>query len=166
LHERNGKEETRLLRESLELQRAELRILHRIERELLPTRITKSVVNQFLGEEIMAINALVFNVGQTSINTIIPLLADGVTPSGGVLSNVVVTFSDQSATFVVNPDNTVAFTAVIASTGPVNGSTAVTVTDTDGAVSTWTVAFTVTTNQVVPPAQLTQSVTNSFSTPV
>jgi len=113
-------------------------------------------------------NALVFNVGQTSVDTVTPLLADGVTPSGGTVSSVVVTFSDPSATAVVQPDNTILFTGVAASSGPVSGSTACTVTDTDGAVSTWNQAFTVTTNAVTPPpppSQLTQSVANVFSTP-
>ncbi len=114
----------------------------------------------------MANNALVFNVGQTSTDTITPLLADGVTPSGGTVSNVAVTFSDPSATAAVQPDGTILFTGVAASTGPITGSAACTVTDTDGAVSTWNQAFTVTTNAVVPPAQLTQSVANVFSTPV
>lgn len=113
----------------------------------------------------MANNVLVFNVGQTSTDTITPLLADGVTPSGGVLSNVAVTFSDPSATAVVQPDNTILFTGVAASSGPISGTTSCTVTDTDGVVSTWNTAFTVQTNSVVPPAQLTQSVANVFSTP-
>jgi hypothetical protein len=122
----------------------------------------------FSGDSIMADNTLVLNVGQTSIDTITPRLADGVTASGGVLSLVVVTFSDPSATFVLNPDNTVTFTGVAASAAPVSGSIACTVTDTDGVVSTWTVPFTVQTNGTVappPPAQLTQSVANVFSTP-
>lgn len=127
---------------------------------------TASITNKFSGAN-MANNALVFNVGQTSVDTITPLLADGVTPSGGTLSNVVVTFSDPSATFVLNADNTVTFTAVAASTGgtPVNGTTQATVTDTDGAVATFSQGFTVLVNAVVPPSQLTQSIANVFSTP-
>lgn len=130
-----------------------------------PKPITVSVVDRFSGEIPMANGALVFNVGQTSIDTITPLLADGVTPSGGVVSNVVITFSDPSATFVINPDNTVTFTAVAASTAPVSGTRACTITDTDTAVSTWSSSFTVLVNAVVPPAQLTQSVVDVFSTP-
>jgi hypothetical protein len=133
--------------------------------ELAPIPETASIANIFSGDSNMADNALVFTVGQTSIDTITPLLADGVTPSGGVVSNVVITFSDPSATFVVNADQTVTWTAVAASTGAVSGSTAATVTDTDGAVSTWNQEFTVQTNAVVPPAQLTQSIVNRFSTP-
>lgn len=143
------------------------RKLNQIEREIdqKHQHITDSVANVFTGEFKMADNALVFNVGQTSIDTLTPRLADGSTPSGGVISNVVVTFSDPSATFVLNPDNTVTYTAVAASSGPISGSTALTITDTDGIVSTWNIPFTVQTNGVIPPAQLTQSVSNVFSVP-
>ena len=115
-------------------------------------------------------NALVFNVGQTSQASIVPLLADGVTPSGGTLSNVVYTFSDPSATVVLNSDGvTATCTGVAGSSGPVAGTAACTVTDTDGVVSTWTQAFTITTNAVTPPPpppqQLTQSISVQFSTP-
>ncbi len=113
----------------------------------------------------MADNTLVMNVGQTSTGTITPLLADGTTPSGGVVSNVVVTFSDPSATFVLNADNTITFTGVAASTGAVSGTVAFTVTDTDSAVSQWSDAISVTVNGVVPPEQLTQSAPVIFSTP-
>jgi len=135
-----------------------------IQADLSPK--TASITNKFSGVN-MANNALVFNVGQTSIDTITPLLADGVTPSGGAVSNVIVTYSDPSATFVVNSDNTVTFTAVAASTGgtPVNGTTQATITDTDGAVATFSQGFTVLVNAVVPPSQLTQSIANVFSTP-
>lgn len=112
-------------------------------------------------------NALVFAVGQTSTASIVPLLADGVTPSGGALSNVAYTFSDPSATVVLNLDGvTAAVTGVAASTGPVTGSASATVTDTDGVVSTWTQPFTIQTNAAVPPAQLTQSVAVQFAPPV
>lgn len=113
----------------------------------------------------MADNALEFHVGQTSIDTITPRLADGTTPSGGKVSNVAITFTDPSATFVVNADDTVTFTAVSPTAGgtPVKGTTACTVTDTDGVVSTWTQVFTVLVT--APPAQLTQSIANVFSTP-
>jgi hypothetical protein len=171
-----------LLRETLEAVRAGNKTAHRSFEELqaqtgfleqieINTRlikpITASITNVFSGDSLMANNALVFNVGQTSIDTITPLLADGVTPSGGTLSNVIVTFSDPSATFVLNPDNTVTFTAVAASTGgtPVNGTTQATVTDTDGAVATFSQGFTVLVNAVVPPSQLTQSIANVFSVP-
>lgn len=132
-----------------------------------PHRLTHSVANIFTGDSNMANNALVFNVGQTSIDTPTGFLADGVTPSGGVVSNLAVTFSDPSATAVINADGvTITFTGVAASNGPVSGSTSFTITDTDGVVSQWVQPFTVTTNAVPPPpAQLTQSVANMFSTP-
>ena len=114
----------------------------------------------------MANNILVFSVGQTSTDTITPLLADGVTPSGGTVSNLTVAFSDPSATVSVNGPDTALFTATASSTGgPVTGTTQCTVTDSDGAVSTWTQTFTVQVNAVVPPDQLTQSIANVFSTP-
>lgn len=112
----------------------------------------------------MANNVLVLNVGQTSQASIVPLLADGITPSGGVLSNVAYSFSDPSATVVLNPDGlTATCTGVAASTGPVTGSATCTVTDTDGVVSQWTQSFTIQTNAVA--AQLTQSIAVQFTAP-
>jgi hypothetical protein len=158
----------RQLEELIELERAELRSLREIANELKPKHLTASISNVFTGESPMANNVLVFNVGQTSIDTITPLLADGVTLSGGTLSAVSVTFSDPSATAVLNPDNTITFTGVADSAGvAVGGTVTATVTDTDGAVFTFTQAFTVTTIAVTPPppAQLTQSIANVFSVP-
>lgn len=168
----------RILRELEEGERRDKRIeddlayvahvVRKIEREIARQHqpLTASVANVFTGDIPMADNVLVLNVGQTAIDTLTPRLADGVTPSGGVVSNVVVTFSDPSATAAVQPDNTVLFTGVAASVGPISGSTSLTITDTDGVVSTWNVPFTVQTNAVPPPPQqLTQSVANVFSTP-
>jgi hypothetical protein len=153
----------------------EIHLLEEIRHELKevleilrPKHLTKSVANIFSGDLIMENNVLVFNVGQISTDTISPFLTDGVTPSGGVLSNVAVSFSDPSATAVVQSDNTVLFTGVADSAGvAISGSTFFTITDTDSAVSTWTIPFTVQTIGVTPPpsAQLTQSVSNVFSTP-
>ena len=153
--------------ETLRLVLRELRVIT-CELEPPPSPTTKFVVNRFSGDSLMADNILVLNVGQTSIDTLTPRLADGVTPSGGVVSNVAVAFSDPSATAVLQPDNTILFTSVVASTSPVAGSVSLTITDTDGAVSQWTVPFTVQTKAVTPPppGQLTQSVANVFSTPV
>lgn len=175
-HRRPKKDDSKLLQTEKEILRVEEEILretretHReveeIERLLHPHRLTKSVANVFSGDTIMANNVLVFNVGQTSIDTLTPFLTDGVTPSGGVVSSVSVTFSDPSATAVVQPDNTILFTGVADSAGvSVSGSNSFTITDTDGVVSTWNVPFTVQTIGVTPPTQLTQSVANVFSTP-
>ena len=132
-----------------------------------PKTLTASIANIFSGASItMANNALVLNVGQTSTDTVTPLSADGVTPSGGVVSNLTVAFSDPSATASVSGANTLLVTGVAASAGPISGSVSCTVTDTDGVVSQWTQGFTVQTNGVVPPAQLTQSLVNVFSTPL
>jgi hypothetical protein len=145
------------------MQRETLELLHEVLRRLRPKPITAHVANVFRGGTQMADNVLVFNVGDTAVDTLTPRLADGVTPSGGVVSGVTVSFSDPSATAVVQADGTILFTGVAASTSPVSGSASCTVTDTDGVVSTWTVAFTVTTNAVAPPPQqLTQSVANVF----
>lgn len=156
--------EQEILRETRETHRE----VEEIEHLLRPHRLTKSVVNVFSGDIPMPNNVLVFNVGQTSIDTITPFLADGVTPSGGVVSGVSVTFSDPSASFVINPDNTVTFTGVADSAGvAVSGTTSCSVQDTDSVVSTWTTAFTIQTIGVTPPppTQLTQVVSNVFSTP-
>lgn len=141
--------------------------LRAIRRELKPKRITAAIAVKFSGDT-MANNALVLNVGQTSQASIVPFLADGVTPSGGTVSNVSYTFSDPSATVVVNADLlTATVTGVAASTGPVSGSASCTVVDTDGVSSTWNQPFTIQVNAVTPPPpeQLTQSVAVQFSTP-
>jgi hypothetical protein len=156
----------RQLEELIELERAELRSLREIANELKPKQLTASIAVDFTGDIPMPNNALTLNVGQTSQASIQPLLADGVTPSGGTLSAVSYTFSDPSATVVLNADGlTATVTGVAASTGAITGTASCTVTDTDGVVSTWNQAFTVTTLGVVPPAQLTQSVAVQFSTP-
>ena len=149
------------------------KILHRLEYQHPcppcppPPTLTHSITNQFSGDNTaMANNALVFAVGQTSTDTVTPLLADGITSSGGVVSNLTITFSDPSASVTVNGPATALFTALAPSTaGPVVGTTQCTVTDTDGAISQWTQTFTVLVNAVVPPSQLTQSIANVFSTP-
>ncbi len=146
------------------------RLLHELRRELKqPKIVTRSIAVRFTGEHQMANNALILNVGQTSQASIEPLLADGVTPSGGVVSAVSYTFSDLSATVALNPDGvTATVTGVAPSSGPVSGSAACTVTDTDGVVSTWVQAFTIQTNAVPPPpppSQLTQSVAVQFTPP-
>ena len=129
------RDENSLLRTIAAEQIAAQQLLQRIVDNTNPRQLTQKVVNIFSGDSIMANNALVVN------------------------------FSDPSATAVVQPDNTVLFTGVADSAGvAVAGSTALTITDTDGVVSQWTVAFTVTTVGP-PPQQLTQSVANVFSTP-
>ena len=148
------------------------RSLRQIERDiklilhlLKPKPLTAAVAVCFTGDSFMA-NSLVLNVGQTSTASIQPLLADGVTASDGVVSGVSYTFSDPSATVVLNPDGVTALvTGVAASTGPISGSAACTVTDIDGVVSTWTQAFTIQTDAVVSPEQLTQGIAVNFTTP-
>jgi hypothetical protein len=148
--------------DSLEVLREILHAVREIRQQLLHRPLTARIAIDFGGN----MNALSLNVGQSSIGTITPLLADGVTPSGGTLSNVIWTFSDPSTTMVVNPDNTATFTGVAA--GTASGTAACTVTDTDEAVAQFSQGFTVTVAAVVPPpppTQLTQSIGVSFSTP-
>jgi hypothetical protein len=141
-------------------------LLREILKALKPKTLTASIAVIFTGDFPMPNNALTLNVGQTSQASIVPLLADGVTNSGGVVSAVTYTFADPSAMVVLNPDGlTATVTGVAASTGAISGSAACTVTDTDGVTSTWTQAFTITTSGVVPPAQLTQSVAIQFTAP-
>ena len=99
----------RLLRESKENAEEIARVLHivrEIERELRPQPqpLTRSIAVQFTGEPPMPNNALTLNVGQTSQASIQPLLADGITPSGGTLSAVSYSFADPSATVVLNAE--------------------------------------------------------------
>lgn len=153
-----------------ELEERNNRLLHDILHRLQPKhQLSAFAAVQFSGEVIMANNVLALNVGQASTASPITFLADGVTPSGATYSGATYTFSDPSATVVLNSDGvTATVTGVAASSGPVSGSVAFTATDTDGAVSQWTVPFTVTTSAVAPPpppSQLSQSAALQFSTP-
>jgi len=163
----------RLLKKIEEEQEMLIHAVRKIEKELRHHHhhqpLTASIEIQFTGESPMPNNALTLNVGQTSQASILPLLADGITPSGGTLSAVSYSFADPSATVVINADNlTATVTGVAASTGAVTGVAACTVTDSDGVVSTWSQTFTVTTSGITPPpppTQLTQSIAVQFSTP-
>jgi hypothetical protein len=162
-------------KEDLETLRLILHELQGIRRELEPPQppppppstISRFSAVQFTGESMN--NALALTVGQTSTASPITYLADGVTPSGATYSAATYTFSDPSATVALNSDGVTALvTGVAASAGPVSGSVTFTATDTDGAVSTWTNGFTITTSAVVPPpppSQLSQSSALTFSTP-
>ena len=149
-----------------------LKIVHEIEREVRPhpQPISRFSAVQFIGGSIpMADNALVLNIGQTSTASPITFLADGVTSSGATYSAATYTFSDPSATVVLNPDGVTAIvTGVAASAGPISGSVSFTATDTDGAVSTWVNPFTITVNGITPPpppTQLSQFSGLQFSVP-
>jgi len=139
--------------------------LHKILVYIQPKPLTAAIAVRFTGATMA--NSLTLNVGQTSQASIVPLLADGITPSGGVLTNVAYTFSDPSATVVLNADGlTATVTGVAASTTAIKGTATCTVTDTDGVVSTWSQDFTIQTNAVIVPTQLTQSIAVEFTTPV
>lgn len=155
---------TKVLEVLVEIRDDVRRILHYLK----PKPITRFIAVRFLGANAMSNNVLVFNVGQTSQASILPLLADGVTPSGGTVSNVAYNFNDPSATVVLNADGLTATCTGVADSGgaAVSGNATCTVTDTDGVVSQWTQQFTIQTNGVTPPQQLTQSVAVQFSDPV
>lgn len=129
--------------------------------------LTRSIAVRFTGDIPMADNILVLNVGDRFTASIQPFLADGVTPSGGVLSNVSYSFADPSATVVLNSDSTTAtVTGVADSAGvAVGGIATATVTDTDGIISQWSQAFTIQTGGITPPppGQLTQSIAVQFT---
>lgn len=165
----NMPQRNQLLKEVLEETRRNNTLLREILHHLKPQTLSRSSAVQFKGEKIMANNALVLNVGQTSTATPITFLSDGVTPAGATYSAATYTFSDPSATVVLNPDGLTAIvTGVAASTGAISGSVTFTATDTDGAVSTWVNPFTITTNAVQPPpppSQLSQSSALQFSVP-
>lgn len=162
-----GIEDSKILKELASLMRELVHLLKQILHHR-PQRSHSAAV-QFSGETTMPNNALVFNVGQTSQASPTTFLADGVTPSGATYSAATYTFSDPSATVVLNSDGvTATATGVAASTGPVSGSVSFTATDTDGAVSQWLQPFTIQTNSVTPPpppSQLSQSSALQFSTP-
>ena len=144
-------------------------LLRHILRAVHPPSLTRSIAVRFTGATMA--NSLTLTVGQTSQASIVPLLADGVTPSGGTLSSVAFTFSDPSATVTLNADGqTATVTGVAASTGAVQGSASCIVTDTDGVISSWTQTFSITTNAGTtvtppPPSQLTQSIEVNFTAP-
>jgi len=151
--------EDEILRDERETHRE----VEEIERRLCHPQITFGIAIKFSGASTM--NTLVLNIGQSSIASIVPFLADGTTPSGGTVSGVTFSISDPSLTITDNGDGTSTITGIAASSAPVNGTASATVTDTDSAVATFTQSFTVTVNAPVPPTQLTQSIGVSFSTP-
>ncbi len=134
-----------------------------------PQPLTAAIAVKFTGGTVpQPNNILVLNVGQTSQASIMPLLADGTTPSQGAVSNVQYNFADPSAAMILNADGVTATVTGVKDSGgnPVSGNAQCTVTDTNGAVSQWTQGFTIQTNAGVLPDQITQSVAVQFSDPV
>src|ERR1035441_5275018 len=99
----DGIKEHQIERRLEQIEKSLGRILH-VLRHLNHPQLTRAIAVRFTGESVMPNNALTLNVGQTSQASIQPLLADGVTPSGGTLSVVSYTFNDPSATVVLNAD--------------------------------------------------------------
>jgi hypothetical protein len=164
-HNHDSGNENELLRKIL---RTEEKILHedrKIEHDLHPHRLSRSAALQFTGATMN--NVLALNVGQSSTASPITFLADGVTPSGATYSAATYTFNDPSASVTLNPDGVTAVVKGLAAStaGPVSGTVAFTATDTDSAVSQWTVPFTIAVATPPPPSQLSQSAAVQFSTP-
>ena len=148
------------------------RRLSRLEHEVAELRKPKpltragAVIFSLTGDTTM--NSLTLLVGQKASASIATYLADGVTPSGATLSNIQWNFTDPSASVTINADGTATIIGLAPSAnGPVAGTVSNTATDTDNAVSTWSLPFTI---QVAappppPPAQLTQSEAVVFSVP-
>lgn len=163
--EKVGESTNSLLRLIAAEQIASHQLLQIIVNNTTPRPTSRIAKVLFKGASTMA-NDLVLNIGQTSTATPTTFLADGTTPAGATISAAVYTFTDPSATVVSSDGVTAVVTGVAASTGAVSGSVTFTATDTDSAVSQWTVPFTVTVNAPIPPAQLSQSAGLTFSTPV
>lgn len=151
-----------------QIEETQRQILHILRHPHPPTTLSRVAAVQFQGETItMQTNNLTLAVGQTSTATPVTFLADGITLAGATLSNVSYAYSDPSATVAINPDGLTALvTGVAASTGPISGAVSFTATDTDGAVSQWQQAFTITVSAPPPPGQLSQSAAVQFSDPV
>lgn len=123
---------------------------------------TESVGVRFTGASTM--NNLILAVGQSSIGTISPLEADGLTVTpGAVVSAQSFSISDPSLTSVTNSDGTVTITGVTPSTAPVTGTVSATVTDPDNTVNTFTQTITVTVTGA--PTGRTASIVVDFSAP-
>ena len=161
---RTEKEELIVDEAALGVAAEQLEVSKQILHELRHPQLSRRAALYFSGAIKMA-NDLVLNVGQSSTASPVTFLADGTTPSGATYSAATYTFSDPSATVVSSDGVTALVTGVAASTGAVSGSVSFTATDTDGAVSQWTVAFTITVNAPPPPTQLSQSAGLTFSTP-
>ena len=112
-------------------------------------------------------NTLALLIGQSSIGTVTPLEADGLTVTpGAVVSNQSWSISDPSLTLATNSDGTATVTGVADSAAPVTGSVSATVTDADGTVSSFSATFTVTVTGTTPPPQArTASIGVAFSQP-
>ncbi len=105
-------------------------------------------------------------VGQSSVGTVTPLMANGATNSTAVVSNVVWTLTDPALTVTPSADGTVVIAGVAATTADVTGTVSATVTDSDGVATTFSATFTVSVGAVVPPANRTTSIGVHFSIPV
>jgi hypothetical protein len=159
-------EDSAILRAEREILHVEEEILRQLHKLNPHHQRTASISLQFSGDLIM--NSLTLAVGQSSIGTIIPLLADGVTPSGGAVSNASFFIPpNPSFSAVDNADSTVTIVGLAVSAATVTGTASTTITDQDGAVSTFSQSFTivVTAGTTPPPTATTASIGISFSTP-
>jgi len=165
---KNKNQDAAILRTEREILHVEEQILHELH-ELHPhVPRTALIALQFSGEIAMPNNVLTLNVGQSSTGTIVPLATDGVTPSGGAVSNPVFSIPpDPSFSATDNTDGTVTITGLTVSAASVTGTATCVVTDTNGATGSFTQTFTITVNagSPPPPTETTASIGISFSTP-
>lgn len=109
---------------------------------------------------------LVLQVGQSSVGTVVPFLADGVTQTpGAVVSAQVWTISDPALVVTSHPDGTVTVAATAATAADVNGSVKATVTDSDGFTQELSKDFTISVGGVTPPVNRTAGIGVSWSNP-
>lgn len=126
---------------SIELLEQILHTLRRIEHDLNRSH-TQFIAIKF-GDN-MAATPVTEAIGQSTIATTVPLEADGLTVTpGAVVSAQVYTISDPTiASQTANADGTATYKALAAGTAIV--TVAATVTDPDGAVSSFTATNTIT----------------------
>jgi hypothetical protein len=159
-----------LLEEILRTQREELDILLRLEQSLFPPtagiRVCFTHFTSPGAHPIMASVSLV--VGQSTLATIVPFEADGITQTpGAVVSAQSFSIPGDQVTIVQNDDGSATITAVAATTDDIQGSANATVTDADGTVGQFSANFTITVTGTnpPPPSDRTASIGVTFSTP-
>jgi len=146
---------------SIELLEKILHTLRKIEHDLSHSHSHTQFIAIKFGDN-MASTPVTEAIGQSTIATTVPLEADGVTVTpGAAVSAQVYTISDPTiASQTANADGTATYKALAAGTATV--TVAATVTDSDGTVSSFTAANTLT---VTPATNRSAGLQISFSTP-
>jgi hypothetical protein len=104
-------------------------------------------------------------VGQKTIATLVPLEADGKTPSGATLSSVAWACGGTPFTGTSNADNTLTIAGLLVSNGAVSCTVGANTTDSDGLIQQFSLTFTVTVTPSGTPAARTKSIGISFTAP-